>query len=161
MMGRPLGLMLVLLLNSFLGVPAALIKSLAINWPDWWFSLWVFLSLFGLFFFKIPKHRESEGEAVRTNWIQLMVKAALSSSSDGWCSFYRGQQSSPKPIKAAEPGQWAVDQALRQDGCGVNCAPNALLMKMLSSGAGPDTTRAEAKTLHSPEIIGKDITAIS
>lgn len=54
-----------------------------------------------------------------------------------------------------------MDQALRQDGCGVNCVPNALLMKMLSSGAGPDTTRAEAKTLRSPEIIAKDITATS
>lgn len=54
-----------------------------------------------------------------------------------------------------------MDQALRQDGCVVNCAPNALLMKMLSSGAGPNMTRAEAKTLHSLAITGKDITAIS
>ena len=90
-----------------------------------------------------------------------MVKAAQSNSSDGWYCFYRGQQSSPKPIKASEPGQRALDQALRQDGCVVNCVPNAVLMKMLSSGARPDTTRAGAKTLRSLAIKGKDITAIS
>lgn len=43
----------------------------------------------------------------------------------------------------------------------MNCAPNALLMKMLSSGARPGTARAAAKTLLSLEIMGKDITAIS
>lgn len=43
----------------------------------------------------------------------------------------------------------------------VNCAPNALLMKMLSSGARPGMAREGAKTLLPPEMMGKDITTIS